>query len=121
MQFNSDKIEQLKLRAAAAQFVLALNPSTLLPIDLAAPAFNKTAKTVSADVTRNPECLPQITRKNGRVFFKVEHILAFNNASDDKADYTPEPIRKPGRPTKAEQIERAARVASRLAAEQQAA
>ena len=110
-----EKIERLKLQAQAAQFVFGLDPQTLLPIDLVAPVINKTAATVRTDATRRPGSLPQITRKNGRVFVKVAHLLEYCNTPDRADEYNLEPKRRVGRPTKAEQIEWEARK-SRMAA-----
>lgn len=100
------KIDGLKLQVQLAQFALDLNPQTLLDIELAAPVCNKTASTFRVDVTRRPESLPRLTRIGRRVFVRVADLLEFIGASANPLPQQQLPHRRPGRPTKVEQVAR---------------
>lgn len=98
-KFDS-RIEKLRARAEAAQYVFNLDPRTLLPLEMAAPVLGKTCKTLRVDVTRCPEYLPRITRIGGQVFIKAGDLIDFISA--------PAPALLPrGRPSKAKQAQQA--------------
>lgn len=96
----------LQARAKSAQVVFGLDPQTLLPIELAAPAIGKSPSTFRSDLIRRPECLPRITRRGSRVLVRVSDILDWltNGAPITNPAHGK---RRVGRPTKAEQIARA--------------
>ena len=105
--FMSLAILQLKNN----QYLHSLDPSTLLPIDLAAPLLNKSPSTLRTDITRRPASLPVFVRFGRRVFFLKRDIDAFISASRCvavSAGPVPVPVKKKGRPTKAEQLRMAA-------------
>lgn len=92
----------LQARTESSQFVLSLNPVTLVPVELAAPALGKSPSTFRSDLIRRPECLPRITRRGHRVLVRVSDILDWLS-NGAPADPTPGK-RRVGRPTKAEQL-----------------
>lgn len=102
------KIDSLKLRVELAQFVLALNPQTLLTIDMVAPVINKSPATFAIDVTRRPNSLPRLTRIGRRVFVRVADLLEFISASHPQQPQPQSQQPRRGRPTKAEQAARLA-------------
>ena len=95
------KLDRLKLQIEHVQFVFSLAPNSLLPIDLAAPTIGKTPATFRTDVTRRPSSLPKLTRLGGRIFVRVEDLLAFINPPDN-LQQTPSQKKKVGRPTNAQ-------------------
>lgn len=103
------KLDLLQSRIASHQFVFKLDPLTLLPIDLAAPACGKSASTFRMDVTRRPSSLPKLTRIGRRVFVKVGDLLSHINQQPEQEAQQPQPIAKKrrGRRTNAEKIARA--------------
>lgn len=96
--------EVARATIAATQFVFGLDPRTLLPISLAAPACGKSPYTFANDVTKRPEVLPRLTRIGGRVFVQVKDLIDFlDKPPSNQPATTPG---KRGRPTKAEQMAR---------------
>ncbi len=95
------------------QFLYSLDPSTLLPIELAAPLLNKSAATLRTDVTRRPQSLPVFVRFGRRVFFIKKDIDAFIQASRCAQFVQPSPVavpapapKKRGRPSNASKVAR---------------
>jgi hypothetical protein len=115
MTIQNQDIEQIsrfqvyQARLSASQLVLSLDPRTLVPLDIAAPAIGKTVATFRTNLSRSPEILPPVIRRNGRVFVRVVDLLGWMNGETPSAPTTPAPTqgKKRGRPTKAEQIARA--------------
>jgi hypothetical protein len=101
------KSQILKSRLSASQFVFNLNPITLLPIELAAPAIGKSTSTFRSDLVRRPGSLPVVTRRGGRVFVRVADLIDWleGRRPAPVADPTSDKPRR-GRPTKAAQIAR---------------
>jgi hypothetical protein len=95
---QSLQIQQLQ----SFQYLHSLAPSTLLPIELAAPLLYKKATTLQNDITRRPELLPTITRIGGRVFFLKSDIDQF--IANSRVVYQAPIVKKRGRPTKAESV-----------------
>lgn len=96
------RLQVLQARTESAQFVFQLDPVTLVPVEIAAPAIGKSPSTFRSDMVRRPECLPTITRRGSRVLVRVSDILAWldHGVPDDPAPGK----RRVGRPTKAEQL-----------------
>lgn len=106
MDVSISKIQILQSRLAATQFVYQLDVRTLLPIELAAPAIGKSPSTFRSDLIRRPSCLPQVTRRGGRVFVKVGDLINWLNARPAE-QVAPDPGKpRRGRPTKSMQIAR---------------
>ena len=104
-----NKLDLLQSRIKSSQFVLTLDPQTILPIDLAAPACGKTAATFRTDVTRRPASLPKLTRIGGRIYVTVADLLAHINPNPSSVVPTTVPTpKKKGRPTLVEQAARRA-------------
>jgi hypothetical protein len=103
------KSQILHSRFAATQFVYQLDPRTLLPIELAAPAIGKSPTTFRSDLVRRPEALPSVTRRGGRVFVSVADVLDWleHGPRQPEPEQVPRTGKKRGRPTKAEQLARA--------------
>jgi hypothetical protein len=97
------KTQKQKLQLESVQFIFGLAPQTILSIDLAAPACGKSPATFRVDVTRRPSSLPKLTRLGGRVFVRVEDLLAFINPPADP-QHQAHQKRKAGRPTNAQKV-----------------
>ena len=94
------------LQLQSHQYLHSLDPSTLLPIELAAPLLGKSPATLRTDITRRPGSLPVFVRFGRRVFFIKRDIDLFISASRCVAPLlvSVSPVKKKrGRPTKAEQ------------------
>ena len=94
------KLDRQKLQIEQAQFVFSLDPHTLLSLDLAAGALGRAVSTLRCDVTRRPSSLPRLTRLGGRVFVRVEDLLAYICPSAVE----PHPKRRVGRRSNAEKV-----------------
>ena len=90
-----------ELLVSSFQYLYALDPATLLPIDLAAPLLNKSASTLRTDVTRCPQSLPVFVRFGRRVFFMKKDIDAFIQAGRQVQQIPVPEVKRRGRPTKA--------------------
>ena len=98
--------EQFKIaRLQSAQFVYALDPRTLLPIDLAAADIGKAKSTFYSDQIRRPGALPKITRCGKKSFVSVADLLSWMETGRLSPE-TAEPGRCRGGPTKAESAAR---------------
>jgi hypothetical protein len=114
MAIQTQDVEQLsrfqvyQSRLQASQFILSLHPSTLVPLDIASPFLGKTVATVRTNLSREPEILPPVVRRNGRVFMRVSDLMAWADGTATAAPTAPAPTgKKRGRPTKAQQAARA--------------
>lgn len=109
MSFQSINLELLQSSIAVRQYVLSLDPRTLIPIDLAAPTIGMSAHTFRGDVTRRPERLPRLTRVGGRIFVLVKDILEWIDKQRDQSQPEPRSAatkNRRGRLNKTEEIAR---------------
>jgi len=93
-------------RLQAGQFIFNLNPLTILTIDTAALVIGKAGATFRQDLFRRPDSLPKTVRRGGRVFVQVCDLIDF--LKNGNGGTTPVTGKSRGRPTKAEQLARAA-------------
>jgi hypothetical protein len=108
-QDRVQKSQILQSRIQASQFVLSLDPRTLLPIELAAPAIGKSTGTFRSDLVRRPGSLPVVTRQHGRVFVRVADLIDWLEGRRPAPAVAVQPTHKRrGRPTKVEQARRLA-------------
>jgi hypothetical protein len=103
---NLSRAQIYQSRLQSSQFVLGLDPRTLLPIELAAPAIGKSTGTFRSDLVRRPNSLPVVTRQGGRVFVKVSDLIDWLEGRRPAPPTSDKPKR--GRPTKVEQARRLA-------------
>lgn len=101
----SNELRLAQLRQAHE--ILGMNPSIELPLHLAAVCLNMSVYTVQAYVSKRPNALPKLTKRESRVFIKVGDIQEF--LSRPKETEPSPAIRRRGRPNKAQQMARQAR------------
>lgn len=108
-QQTISKLHIAQNRLQASQFVFQLDPRTLLPIEIAAPACGKSSSTFRSDLLRRPQSLPPVVRSHGRVHVRVKDLLDWIEGAS-AVPVSDAPALKRGRPTKAMQLARANRV-----------